>query len=55
MTGTARAIERDPAWEPIIFTPMHPEYPCAHCISAQSAASVLEAFFGDAIPAVKLK
>ena len=23
---------RDPAWEPIIATPMHPEYPCAHCI-----------------------
>jgi hypothetical protein len=48
------AIERDPAWEPLIPTPMHPEYPCAHCITQAAAASVLEAFFGDAIPAVKL-
>ena len=44
------ATERDPTWEPIIPTPMHPEYPCAHCISQGSAASVLEAFFGDAVP-----
>jgi PAP2 superfamily protein len=48
------AIERDAAWESIIPTPMHPEYPFAHCISAQSAATVLEAFFGDAIPTVGL-
>jgi hypothetical protein len=47
-------IERDPAWEPIIPTPMHPEYPCAHCITQRAAATVLEAFFGDAIPTVKL-
>ena len=44
------ATERDPNWEPMITTPMHPEYPCAHCISQGSAASVLEAFFGDAVP-----
>jgi len=43
------ATERDPNWEPMITTPMHPEYPCAHCISQGSAASVLEAFFGDAV------
>lgn len=48
------AIERDAAWEPFIPTPMHPEYPCAHCITQSAAASVLQAFFGDAIPAVKL-
>jgi hypothetical protein len=24
------ATERDPAWEPFIATPMHPEYSCAH-------------------------
>ena len=44
------ATERDSTWEPLIATPMHPEYPCAHCISQGSAASVLEAFFGDAVP-----
>jgi hypothetical protein len=44
------ATERDPTWEPFIATPMHPEYPCAHCISQSSAATVLEAFFGDVVP-----
>jgi PAP2 superfamily protein len=45
-----KGTERDPTWEPFIPTPMHPEYPCAHCISQASAATVLEAFFGDAVP-----
>jgi hypothetical protein len=44
------ATERDPTWEPIISTPMHPEYPCAHCNAQATAASVLEAFFGDTVP-----
>jgi PAP2 superfamily protein len=48
------AIERDAAWEPFIPTPMHPEYPCAHCITQSAAAGVLQAFFGDSIPTVKL-
>jgi hypothetical protein len=41
------ATERDPTWEPFINTPMHPEYPCAHCTFQSTAASVLEAFFGS--------
>lgn len=48
------AIEREGAWEPFIPTPMHPEYPCAHCITQSAAAGVLQAFFGDSIPPVKL-
>jgi len=48
------ATERDPAWEPFIATPMHPEYPCAHCISSAAGAAVLEAFFGDAVPSFSL-
>jgi hypothetical protein len=48
------AIERDPAWEAFIPTPMHPEYPCAHCITQAAAAGVMQSFFGDAIPTVKL-
>ena len=44
------ATDRDPAWEPFIPTPMHPEYPCAHCINSAAAAAVLEAFFGDTVP-----
>jgi hypothetical protein len=39
-------MERDPAWQPLINTPMHPEYPCAHCISSASVGAVLESQFG---------
>jgi len=35
-----------PAWVPLIDTPMHPEYPCAHCITAAAVATVLESEFG---------
>lgn len=48
------ATERDPAWEPFIATPMHPEYPCAHCINSAAGAAVLEAFFGDVVPPFSL-
>jgi hypothetical protein len=41
------ATERDPSWEPFITTPMHPEYPCAHCTFQATAASALETFFGS--------
>ena len=40
------ATERDAAWEPLVDTPLHPEYPCAHCINSGAARSVLEAEFG---------
>jgi hypothetical protein len=38
--------ERDPTWRPIADTPMHPEYPCAHCIAAASMCTVIEAVIG---------
>jgi hypothetical protein len=38
----------DPAWAPFIDTPMHPEYPCAHCIVSASMAAVLQAEIGGA-------
>ena len=47
------ATERDPSWTPFIDTPMHPEYPCAHCIVSASLGAVLEAEIG-AGPAPKL-
>jgi hypothetical protein len=31
----------DPSWTPFIETPLHPEYPCAHCIVAATIGSVL--------------
>ena len=40
------ATAPDPAWLPFVDTPLHPEYPCAHCISAGAVAAVLEAEFG---------
>ncbi len=48
------STERDPTWEPFIPTPMHPEYPCAHCINSAAGAAVLEFFFGDAVPTFSL-
>jgi hypothetical protein len=49
------ATERDAAWQPIGNTPMHPEYPCAHCISSAAIASVIETVLGSAdIPEVSL-
>jgi hypothetical protein len=42
------ATERDAAWEPIDATPMHPEYPCAHCISSASLVGVMDVVFGTA-------
>jgi hypothetical protein len=34
--------EIDPTWQPLDATPMHPEYPCAHCILSGTAAAVIE-------------
>jgi hypothetical protein len=45
-----KATAADPAWEPLIGTPNHPEYPCAHCSSAASTAAVLKSDVGDAPP-----
>lgn len=41
------ATERDPVWQPLGVTPMHPEYPCAHCIHSAAFASVAEAILGS--------
>jgi hypothetical protein len=41
------ATSRDDTWMPLIDTPMHPEYPCAHCITATAVATVLESEFGS--------
>lgn len=42
------ATERDPSWAPLIDTPMHPEYPCAHCIVSAAIGAVLQAEIGSA-------
>jgi len=45
------ATERDSSWTPFIDTPMHPEYPCAHCILSSAVGTVLLAEIGtDPMP-----
>ena len=49
------ATERNATWQPIDATPMHPEYPCAHCIVNSAVAAVVKAVLGtDEIPEVAL-
>jgi hypothetical protein len=40
------ATEREQSWTPFIDTPMHPEYPCAHCTVAGAVGTVLQAEIG---------
>jgi hypothetical protein len=49
----AEGDARDPGWTPFIDTPMHPEYPCAHCIVSASLGAVLESEIGSG-PSPKL-
>jgi len=42
------ATERDATWQPIDNTPMHPEYPCAHCIGSAALGAVVETVLGSA-------
>lgn len=53
MTGNP-ATPREAGWLPLGETPMHPEYPCAHCISSAAVAAVLRGVVGEAIPPVTL-
>jgi hypothetical protein len=49
------ATEREASWQPIDNTPMHPEYPCAHCIVSSAVASAIETMLGTAdIPEVTM-
>ena len=44
------ATAPDPAWEPLITTPNHPEYPCGHCIFAAATAEYMKAEVGNSPP-----
>ncbi len=39
--------EREESWVPFIETPMHPEYPCAHCVMSGAVGTVLKAEIGE--------
>lgn len=44
--GEGPASSQDIGWTPLVDNPLHPEYPCAHCINASAVGAVLEAEFG---------
>jgi len=46
------ATDRDAAWSSFIPTPMHPEYPCAHCIQAGVVGALLQHEIGTGAPPV---
>jgi PAP2 superfamily len=49
------ATDREATWQPIAATPMHPEYPCSHCIQSGAVAGVVKAVLGGAdIPEVAM-
>ena len=49
------ATERVAAWQPIAVTPLHPEYPCAHCIITGAMAGAIAAILGtNEIPEAEL-
>jgi hypothetical protein len=41
------ATDREATWQPIAPTPMHPEYPCAHCILSGTLAGIVKAALGS--------
>ena len=43
------ATPREESWLPLGVTPMHPEYPCAHCIVASAISTVLQAVNGEEV------
>src|SRR5215207_1088550 len=49
------ATDSEATWQPMANTPMHPEYPCSHCIQSGSVAAVVKAVLGGVdIPEVAL-
>jgi hypothetical protein len=49
------ATDREATWQPIADTPMHPEYPCAHCVQAGAVAGVVKAVLGtEDIPEIAM-
>ena len=44
-----KATPRDASWLPLADTPMHPEYPCAHCITSSAVGAVLINLLGDKV------
>ena len=41
------ATAPDSNWEPLIATPNHPEYPCAHCTQSAATAELMKTEYGN--------
>ena len=51
-----QATDRDANWQPMIVTPIQPEYPCAHCMVASTIATVIRADIGkEQLPTLSTK
>jgi hypothetical protein len=48
------ATPREPGWQPLGETPLHPEYPCAHCITSSAVAAVIRGVVGEDIGTLTL-
>jgi hypothetical protein len=48
------ATPREASWQPLGMTPMHPEYPCAHCIVASAVSTVLQHVVGNEVGEITL-
>ena len=53
LTGNA-STPRDAGWLPLGDTPMHPEYPCAHCITSAAVTAVLLGVAGKDVGEITL-
>lgn len=48
------ATPRNASWLPLGDTPMHPEYPCAHCITSAAVSAVLQTVAGESVGEITL-
>ncbi|HET9686078.1 MAG TPA: vanadium-dependent haloperoxidase [Pseudolabrys sp.] len=48
------ATPRDASWRPLGDTPMHPEYPCAHCITSAAVSAVIQGVAGSEIGEISM-
>jgi hypothetical protein len=48
------ATPREASWLPLGDTPMHPEYPCAHCITSAAVGTVIQKIVGNDVAEITL-
>lgn len=47
ITEGGGGVEADPAWEPLLITPPHPDYPSGHAADCGTGAHLMQALFPD--------